>query len=57
MLATYTVPWLQQTLTMILTATVIAYACWAFDFAGDDVSLPLLGLSIMPVLASCSGRR
>lgn len=49
-LAAYSVPWLQQTLTMTLTGTIIAYACWAFDFSGD-ASLPLLGLSLVPFLA------
>ena len=49
-LAAYSVPWLQQTLTMTLTGTIIAYACWAFEFSGD-ASLPLLGLSLVPFLA------
>ena len=35
---------------MTLTGTVIAYAYWAFDFAGD-VMLPLLALSFVPFLA------
>jgi len=48
-LAAYSLPWLQQTLTMTLTGTVIAYACWAFQFSGD-ASLPLLGLSLVPFL-------
>lgn len=50
-LAAYSAPWLQQIFTMTLTGTVIAYACWAFDFAGDDVALPLLALSFVPFLA------
>ncbi|GAB1644133.1 decaprenyl-phosphate phosphoribosyltransferase [Krasilnikovia sp. MM14-A1259] len=49
-LAAYSLPWLQQTLTMTLTGTIIAYACWAFQFSGD-ASLPLLGLSLVPLLA------
>jgi decaprenyl-phosphate phosphoribosyltransferase len=49
-LAAYSMSWLQQTLTMTLTGTVIAYACWAFEFSGD-ASLPLLGLSLVPFLA------
>jgi decaprenyl-phosphate phosphoribosyltransferase len=49
-LAAYSLPWLQQTLTMTLTGTVIAYAGWAFEFSGD-ASLPLLGLSLVPFLA------
>ena len=50
-LSAYTLPWLQQTFTMTLTGTVIAYACWAFKFPGTDAFLPLLGLSLVPVLA------
>jgi len=50
-LAAYSLPWLQQTLTMTLTGTVIAYACWAFEFSGGDASMPLLGLSLVPFLA------
>ncbi|MEU4221200.1 hypothetical protein [Actinoplanes sp. NPDC026623] len=50
-LALYSATWLQQTLTMTLTGTVIAYACWAFEFSGPDASLPLLGLSLVPFLA------
>jgi decaprenyl-phosphate phosphoribosyltransferase len=49
-LAAYSLPWLQQTLTMTLTGTIIAYAGWAFEFSGD-ASLPLLGLSLVPLLA------
>ncbi|MFF5291052.1 decaprenyl-phosphate phosphoribosyltransferase [Paractinoplanes globisporus] len=49
-LAAYSLPWLQQTLTMTLTGTIIAYACWAFEFSGD-ASLPLLALSLVPFLA------
>ncbi|BCY11599.1 decaprenyl-phosphate phosphoribosyltransferase [Actinoplanes sp. L3-i22] len=51
-LAGYSTSWLQQTMTMTLTGAVLAYAGWAFDFAGDDSSLPLLGLSLVPFLAA-----
>lgn len=50
-LAAYSLPWLQQTLTMTLTGTTIAYACWALAFSGGDASLPLLELSLVPFLA------
>jgi decaprenyl-phosphate phosphoribosyltransferase len=51
-LSGYTAPWLQQTLSMTLTGTVLAYAAWAFQYLGNDVALPLLALSIVPLLAA-----
>jgi decaprenyl-phosphate phosphoribosyltransferase len=51
-LAGYCAPWLQQVLTMALTGTVLAYAAWAFQYAGRDVALPVLALSLVPFLAA-----
>jgi decaprenyl-phosphate phosphoribosyltransferase len=50
-LAEYSAPWLQQTLTTTATMTVMAYAAWAFDNAGHDISLPLLAASALPFIA------
>lgn len=43
--------WLQQVLTVSLAGTVLAYATWALQYIGTDVSLPLLALSVVPCLA------
>lgn len=51
-LAGYSASWLQQTLTMALTGTVLAYAAWAFQYRGHDVALPLLAASLVPFLAA-----
>jgi decaprenyl-phosphate phosphoribosyltransferase len=48
----YSAGWLQQTLTMALTGTVLAYAAWAFQYLGGDVMLPLLAASLGPFLAA-----
>jgi decaprenyl-phosphate phosphoribosyltransferase len=50
-LAGYSASWLQQTLTMALTGTVLAYAAWAFAYTGPDVARPLLAVSLVPFLA------
>jgi decaprenyl-phosphate phosphoribosyltransferase len=51
-LSGYSASWLQQTLTMALTGTVLAYAAWAFQYRGHDVALPLLAASLVPFLAA-----
>jgi decaprenyl-phosphate phosphoribosyltransferase len=51
-LAGYSGPWLQQTLSMTLTGTVLTYAAWAFAYFGNDVALPLLAVSLVPFLAA-----
>ena len=51
-LSGYSAAWLQQTLTMALTGTVLAYAAWAFQYLGHDVALPLLAVSLVPFLAA-----
>lgn len=47
----YPATWLQQVLTVALAGTVLAYATWALQYIGTDVSLPLLALSVVPFLA------
>lgn len=47
----YPVAWLQQTFTMSLTGTVLAYASWALQYVGRDVAPPVLALSVLPFLA------
>ena len=51
-LAGYNTVWLQQVLTLALSATVISYAMWAFQFLGTDVSQPLLAVSVLPFLVA-----
>ena len=52
MLAGYPPAWLQQILTVSLAGTVLAYASWAVQYAGRDVALPMLALSVLPFLAA-----
>lgn len=47
----YPTAWLQQVLTVSLAGTVLAYATWALQYAGTDVYLPLLAVSVAPFLA------
>ena len=47
----YPATWLQQVLTLSLAGTVLAYATWALQYIGTDVSLPLLAVSVLPFLA------
>lgn len=51
-LAGYPPAWLQQILTVSLAGTVLAYASWAVQYAGRDVALPMLALSVLPFLAA-----
>jgi decaprenyl-phosphate phosphoribosyltransferase len=51
-LAGYSASWLQQTLTMALSGTVLAYAAWAFADTGPDVARPVLAVSLIPLLAA-----
>lgn len=47
----YPAAWMQQVLTVSMSGTVLAYATWALQYIGTDVSLPLLALSLVPFLA------
>jgi decaprenyl-phosphate phosphoribosyltransferase len=47
----YPLSWLQQVVTLALTATVLTYATWALQYRGTDVALPLLAVSVAPFLA------
>lgn len=47
----YPTAWLQQVLTLSLAGTVLAYATWALQYIGTDVSMPLLAISVVPFLA------
>ena len=49
--AVYPVAWLQQVLTLSLTATVLGYCLWAFQL-GDDVFHSLVALSTVPFTAA-----
>ncbi|WP_127131862.1 decaprenyl-phosphate phosphoribosyltransferase [Georgenia sp. SYP-B2076] len=51
-LAVYPPGWLDQVMTVALTGSVIAYAAWAFQYVGADVSRPVLALSAVPFLAA-----
>ena len=46
----YPADWLQQVLTMSLTATVISYCMWAFQYLGGDVFIPVLAASALPFI-------
>jgi decaprenyl-phosphate phosphoribosyltransferase len=48
----YPPEWIQQTMTMALTATVIGYCLWAFQYLGRDVFQVLLALSVAPFTAA-----
>lgn len=50
-LADYPPGWLGQLMTVSLTGAVVAYAAWAFQYAGADVFTPCLALSVVPLLA------
>jgi decaprenyl-phosphate phosphoribosyltransferase len=46
--AHYPPDWLAQTVTVSLTATVLGYCLWAFQYIGTDVFQPTLALSTIP---------
>ncbi|MCY7400450.1 MAG: decaprenyl-phosphate phosphoribosyltransferase [Nocardioides sp.] len=50
-LLAYPPGWLQQVLTVSVTGTLLAYATWAVQDIGADVSAPILALSVLPFLA------
>lgn len=50
-LSSYPVSWLQQVVTLSLTATVVTYATWALQYRGLDVAMPALAASVAPFLA------
>ena len=50
-LTQYPLSWLQQVVTLSLTATVLTYATWALQYTGGDASMPLLAASVAPFLA------
>ncbi len=51
-LAAYPGEWLSQVVTLSLTATVLGYCLWAFQYAGLEVFHPLLALSAIPFIAA-----
>jgi decaprenyl-phosphate phosphoribosyltransferase len=51
-LSRYPDGWLTQITTMALTGTVVAYAAWAFQYAGTDIFEPLIAVSLVPFLAA-----
>ncbi|WP_456847374.1 decaprenyl-phosphate phosphoribosyltransferase [Cellulomonas sp. P5_C6] len=50
-LSAYPVSWLQQVVTLALTATVVTYATWALQYQAGDVAMPMLAASVAPFLA------
>lgn len=50
-LGEYSSSWINQTLVMALTSTVVSYALWAVQYVGHDFSAPLLAVSLLPFLA------
>jgi decaprenyl-phosphate phosphoribosyltransferase len=50
-IAQYPPEWIQQTISLSLTATVLGYCLWAFQYLGHDVIQVLLALSVAPFTA------
>jgi decaprenyl-phosphate phosphoribosyltransferase len=48
----YSAIWLQQTATIALTATVLGYCIWAFQYLGHEVLQVLLAVSVAPFTAA-----
>jgi decaprenyl-phosphate phosphoribosyltransferase len=48
----YSAEWLQQTATVALTATVVGYCLWAFQYLGRDILQVLLAISVAPFTAA-----
>jgi decaprenyl-phosphate phosphoribosyltransferase len=48
----YPAEWIQQTMTMTLTATVLGYCLWAFQYLGRDILQVLLAISVAPFTAA-----
>lgn len=48
----YSADWLRQTSTIALTATLMGYCLWAFQYLGRDILQVLLAISVAPFTAA-----